>query len=146
MRVAVSVPLYPPVSLVGAWVSTHQCLAAVVAAGHTVDVVPYMRGQGDQQYGLDGVQVRPGLFFPEMADGADLILSHLGDDQQASRLAKEMGIPSVRMVHGRPMNGHNLDDDLAVFNSHTLARTVQWKGPQIEIGRASCRERVSSPV
>lgn len=131
MRIAAHLPLYPPGSRVGAWLSTHLCLAEMVRRGHRVDVVTFLGGGSDDithAYGLDGVQVHPRAPFDPIADGADVILSHLGDRGLASRWAKDHGIPSVRMVHGIPGPDHVIDDDLVVFNSESLRKAVNWPG------------------
>lgn len=120
-------PLYPPASRVGAWLATHACLAELARLGHQVDVVPFLMSGDTWAYVLDGVNVHPRARFDEIATGCDLVLSHLGDDGMASRWAKANDVPSVRMVHGIPQPHHHLDDDLAVFNSRSLADAVGWK-------------------
>lgn len=93
--------------------------------GHQVDVVTYL--QGGWAYVLDGVAVHPGADWDEIASGCDVVVSHLGDDQLASKWAKCTKTPSVRMVHGEPRAGHVLDDTLAVFNSESLKRSVGYR-------------------
>src|SRR5436190_1677808 len=41
MRVRVVVPMYPPYSLVGSWLTTHEFMRDLVAHGHRVDVTAY---------------------------------------------------------------------------------------------------------
>lgn len=125
MRIAARLPLYPPSSRVGSWLSTHLCLAHMAELGHQVDVVTYL--QGGYAYVLDGVTVHPGASWEDLAGGCDVVVSHLGDDQAASKWAKANGVPSVRMVHGEPRPGHVLDDTLAVFNSQSLKRHVGYR-------------------
>lgn len=126
MKIAAVVPLYPPNSRVGAWLATHACLAGMVARGHQVDVVTYLSA-GGYAYDLDGVRVHPNCPLELVASDADVVVSHLGDDRQASTWAKAAGTPSVRMVHGIPRRHQVLDDDLAVFNSASLAEVVPHK-------------------
>lgn len=130
MKILAHLPLYPPSSLVGAWISTHQCLLGLHARGHEVEVSTYLAGMG-WPYELEGIPVHP--HRPLDLDGVDVVVSHLGDRQEASRAAKAAGVPSVRMVHGVPVAGQVLDDDLAVFNSCSLAELVGWPGEQIVV-------------
>lgn len=133
MRVVANLPLYPPGSRVGAWISTHECLAALVERGHDVHVITYLHTP-PFPYDLDGVHVHSRAELGEVAAAADVIVSHLGDDQQASAYAHEAGIPSVRMVHGTPAANHRLvDGELAVFNSASLAGEVRWPGRQVVV-------------
>lgn len=131
MKIAASVPMYPPSSRVGAWLATHACLAGMVARGHEVDVVTYL--DDGFAYVLDGVRVHPGCALYEVALDADVIVSHLGDNQQASMWAKRNGKRSVRMVHGIPERHHVLADDLVVFNSQSLADAVGWTGRSVVV-------------
>lgn len=131
MRIVAATPLYPPASRVGAWLTTHEFLAAAVAAGHDVEVVTSLAAASFGRYVLDGVGVQPGGNLGDAISSADVVVSHLGDDQKASRLARSLGVPSVRMVHGIPAPAHVLDDDLAVFNSASLATAVGWAGDSI---------------
>lgn len=133
MRIAAALPLYPPNSRVGAWLATHACLAGMAARGHHVDVVTYLRGHMDHAYALDGVNVHPRCRIEQVAGDADIIVSHLGDNQEAARWARMVGKPTVRMVHGIPAAGQVLDDDLAVFNSETLRDAVGWDGPSVVV-------------
>lgn len=129
MKVAAHLPLYPPGSLVGAWLSTHQCLAGMADRGHQVKVTTYLSGPRFP-YTIDGVEVSPKA---PVDLGCDVMVSHLGDNQEASKAAKAAGVPSVRMVHGIPTANQRLDDDLAVFNSQSLADHVGWDGPSVVV-------------
>lgn len=131
MRILAHLPLYPPTSLVGAWLSTHQCLAALADRGHQVEVSTYLASGPPWTYSHEGVDVFPRR--PLDLTGIDLVVSHLGDRQEASAAARAAGVPSVRMVHGVPLAGHVLDDDLAVFNSQSLADQVGWAGRQVVV-------------
>lgn len=132
MRVAAYVPRYPPGSLVGAWISTHEQLRGLADAGHTVEVVTTMSSQGE--YDHEGISV-----YPQYSDlrAADVVISHLGDKQQGARQAARWGVPSVRMVHGPTVDPIDklvqYPTALAVFASDALRDTIGWDGPQITI-------------
>lgn len=133
MRVSARLPQYPPSSRVGAFLATHALLASLVGRGHQVEVSTYVPGPIKHSYLIDGVYVHPMVPWPELAKRADLVVSHLGDDQEASTWATHHGVPSVRMVHGDPRPGDDLRDDLAVFNSQALADLVGWPGKQVVV-------------
>jgi hypothetical protein len=102
----------------------------MAARGHHVDVVTYLSSERQgYAYVLDGVRVHPGCPIDLVAQDADLVVSHLGDNQEAAAWARTVGKPVVRMVHGIPQAGQTLEgDDLAVFNSESLRATVGWSG------------------
>lgn len=136
VKILAVTPMYPPRSRVGAWLATHACLAHLVELGHQVDVISYLRTEaGPFPYELDGVQVHPAARIADQS--ADVVISHLGDNQEASAVAAEWGVPSVRMVHGSdPANAANLAATpcaLAVFNSSSLAAEVDYDGPAIVV-------------
>lgn len=132
MHVVAVTPLYPPESRVGAWLATHQCLLGLVAAGHTVEVVAFLCG--GPEYEHDGIRVRNGVkWIREAVSTADLVVSHLGDNDAAHELAVRRGVPSVKMVHGlAPVNQlrkykvHPVD--LLVFNSRSSRAAAEWEG------------------
>lgn len=131
MRVLAVIPQYPPRSRVGAWITTHEYLAALAARGHQVDVVAL--GLNSAPYTIDGVNVWP---RDSEVDAPDVVVSHLGDMHQGARIAQKVGCPSVRMVHGyHDDNATKLGQaggtDLAVFSSHALAAATGWDGPQL---------------
>lgn len=131
MRVLAVTPLYPPHSLVGSWLSTHLCLAHLADRGHDVEVVRYLGTH--RPYRLDGVSVLPKRLRHEAFARAELVVSHLGDNEMAARLAASHGIPLVRMVHS-PQPRARLDGAaLAVFNSHSLRDATGWDGPSIVV-------------
>ena len=138
MKIGAVTPLYPPGSRVGSWLSTHECLRVLVAAGHDVVANPAM-GADPDEYVLDGVRVVPGAWrMDEVIAGADLVISHLGDPGHAHKAALARGIPSVRMVHGiigqdalRQMVG--FPPDLLVFNSESSAETARHRCPHIVV-------------
>lgn len=133
MRILAVVPLYPPNSRVGAWLSTHECLAYMATRGHQVDVVTLL-GNHDP-YVHDGITVTAArtVDIDTAIAGSDVVVSHLGDDQKTHRCAVARGVPSVRMVHGEsgPGAAGLAGAALAVFNSHALARFIGWDGPQV---------------
>jgi hypothetical protein len=96
--VAAVVPLYVPQSRVGAWLSTHEYLKGMVAAGHTVRVCSFL-AKGDP-YEFEGVEVWRGQNHLEaVVKGSNVVVSHHGDNGVAPVLAKQRGIPSVRIFH-----------------------------------------------
>lgn len=105
----------------------------MAARGHHVDVVTYLDANPGHAYVLDGVHVHPHCPLELVASDADVIVSHLGDNQQASAWAKTVGKPSVRMVHGMPLRHHVLNDDLTVFNSNSLAAAVPHQGRSVVV-------------
>lgn len=126
MLIVAATPLYPPSSRVGAWLATHDFLAALVMCGHDVRVVPYMAGH--HPYELDGVKVlRRGTPFPD----ADVYISHSGDIGELHHYAKRVGTPSVRMVHGRSPDKALDGAALVVFNSQANATAHSWGGRHV---------------
>lgn len=128
LRVHAHLPLYPPHSLVGAWLTTHEFMAAIAGRGHDVRVSTYLGGF-PWPYEIDGVQVSRAQRV-DLA-GADVAISHLGDDQATSRAARLAGIPSVRMLHGVPGPKDRIADDLVVANSRSLLALSSWSGPAV---------------
>lgn len=131
MRILAVTPLYPPASLVGAWITTHEFLRDLVARGHSVDVVQTLNRQ--RPYVHEGVHVHSGRSeLRRLGDDADVIISHAGDDGSAARFAADRGIPSVRMAHGRISDPVILEGAaLVVFNSANLAASTGYTGPSI---------------
>ena len=133
LRVVAVTPLYPPVSLVGAWLATHEFLRHLAAHGHDVNVVTYA---DTKTYEHEGVKVWPRTCNPDdVLAGCDLMLNHLGDNQQAAGEAEHRGLPLVRMVHGWLTHAADMLADhpvaLAVFNSHNLADSIPHTCPSI---------------
>lgn len=122
-------PLYPPGSRVGAWLATHEFLAAMADRGHYVEVVPSLSRPGST-YDLDGVHVRTLKSLHGCIRKADVVLSHLGDRGSTHRKALGLGKPSVRMIHGgnidvRQLNGAALVVCNSEATKHLLGR---WSG------------------
>ena len=128
LRIQARLPLYPPHSRVGAWLTTHEFLSALADRGHDVRVSTYLGGFL-WPYEIDGVQVTRSSSI-DLA-GADVAVSHLGDDQATSRAARLAGVPSVRMLHGVPTPTDRLADDLVVANSRSLLALSGWSGPSV---------------
>lgn len=136
MRIVAVLPAYPPRSRVGAFLATHEFLAYLHTRGHHVDVLQRVRN--NPIYTFEGVTVGPGVSKPVLDNAiavADLVVSHVGDDGVAARLAAKWSKPSVRLVHGHHPDNHDrlAGATLAVFNSQHLAREVGWDGPQTVI-------------
>ena len=105
MIVAAALPDYPPRSRVGAWLATHEFLAALVANGHTVRAVA-LNGRPFETYEHDGVVVSAmarGFDLDRAIRTADLVVSHCGDNGAAARTAARHNKPSVRFAHGEPV-------------------------------------------
>lgn len=133
MRVAAIVPAYPPRSLVGAWVATHQFLAHLASCGHHVDV--FTMRDHNTVVSLDGVTIGAAT-NPVMIDAAvamaDVVVSHVGDTDKPAALAAKWNKPNVRMAHGQITDPAVLDDAaLVVFNSRNLAESVDCPSPWI---------------
>jgi glycosyltransferase involved in cell wall biosynthesis len=93
-------------------------------------VIPYLYPAAN--YELDGIAVhgKPGALY----DQADLVISHLGDNQQAARAAAARGLPSVRMAHSDPVQKGALDGAaLVVCNSQATRAALGWAGPTIVV-------------
>jgi hypothetical protein len=128
MRVAAITPLYPPDSRVGAWISTHECLAALVRAGHEVEVCSSM-GRGSA-YEWEGVTVWPGREQADaMCANADVVVSHFGDTGLGNLLARQNGVPSVQILHAVPTQPQvrvfiRKPPDLVVFVAESLVSSL----------------------
>lgn len=133
MNVLAVIPLYPPGSLLGSWISTHECLRHLAELGHDVVVLQGMRLPA---YDHEGVRViGRGEDLARWVSWADVVISHLGDNQVAARMARRLRTPSVRMVHShRPSMDRLLTGDaLAVFNSEHLKAAARWRGSAIVV-------------
>lgn len=135
MKVVGVLPLYPPKSMVGAWISTHACLAHLAQAGHDVSAVTTLARF--PVYELDGVTVHPRAHLRTATQGVDVIVSHLGDRGQGAHRARQVGARSVRMVHGAVPDATALlaagPTDLVVWNSQATAEATDWWGPAITV-------------
>ena len=116
MKVLGVTPLYPPMSRVGAWLSTHECLRRLAERGHEVHVRTVFTPLG---YTIDGVSVL-GKWDNSVA-GYDVVVSHHGDEVSRVRnLCAAAGVPHVTMVHGV---SDSIDvDGLVVWNSESSRR------------------------
>lgn len=125
MNLYAALPNYPPHSLVGAWVTTHEFLAHMVRRGHSVRVLSlsgrFSKPDGEA-YEHDGVQVQVSAsHLNPRADidvrDADVCLYHLGDD----RTLRALRGPIVGMSHAPGIDGMSrCVGDLVVANStHT---------------------------
>ncbi len=137
MKITAVTPLYPPGSLVGAWLATHEMLLSCAARGHDVRVVTSLaNGPG---YVHDGIQVENGTkWIREAVLEADVVVSHLGDQGTAHELAVKRGVPSVRIVHGLASpNQLKLcrvyPAALMVWNAESSMHAARWDGPSIVV-------------
>lgn len=120
MKVLGVTPLYPPASRVGAWLSTHECLAHLARQGHDVKVAVQL-GRSAAPYHLDGVEVHVGAGWIErLVPESDVVISHLGDSGRAQAAAVDYRVPSVRMAHGGVISDTQIAAaSLVVWNSDT---------------------------
>jgi hypothetical protein len=123
MHVGAVVPNYPPHSLVGSWLTTHEFLRHLVTRGHQVRVSTY-RGHHPPLI-HDGVRVVADQHCRRVGR-PDVIVGHAGDDGSAAIVAEREGVPLVLMVHG---------GDPAMLRTRlepaALARQVAWSGPSV---------------
>lgn len=125
MKILAVTPRYPSSSMVGAWIATHSLLRHLVDCGH--QATAYQSLALDETYEIDGVTVHSArkadghLTAAELADDADVVLSHCGDGGFGLEVAQVAGKPSVRLFHG---GDHVGPGDLIVFNSYSSARPV----------------------
>lgn len=132
MRVRGVIPLYPPYSLIGSWLSTHELLAHLVRQGHDVEVWAYSCALG-APCEHDGVRVATSARHLSSAR-PDVIVGHAGDDGSAAEVATRLGVPLVLMAHGGEPNKIRerlRPAQLVVFNAHAFAYDVAHDGPQI---------------
>lgn len=127
MKILAYLPLYPPHSLVGAWITTHEYLAELTRHGHEVDVVTFLAER--PTYDLDGVTVHGRRHRPTTHH--ELVVGHAGDRGHAERIAA--GRPLVTMVHGGNIAGAAAlrSSALLVFNSEHLAGSTPHTAPSI---------------
>lgn len=125
LNIVAVLAVYPPASLVGAWLATHQYLAHAASLGHDVTVLTTFDSNGPatyEPYELDGVKVRQRArdeATNELVAAADVIVSHCGNDE-GGRLAALNMKPSVRFAHGSPIKDVGDGVDLVIFNSEWL--------------------------
>lgn len=132
MKVVAATPLYPPGSLVGAWLTTHEFLRHLASRGHDVSVIQCLSRTASYEH--EGVTVhgrQPDT--DQLLAGADVIVSHLGDNGHAAKIARRTGTPSVRMIHSHHTDAAQrlMGTTLAVFNSEHLLERSKWGGPSL---------------
>src|SRR5690606_37799857 len=113
----------------------HRCLVHLAQRGHEVKVVTLLASKSYEHEGISVLGGRQSM--GELVRRADVTISHLGDNGRCSAAADLLGVPAVRMVHGRvPAMCRKLDRHhtaLAVFNSHAFRSDVAWDGPSIVV-------------
>lgn len=140
MRVLAMLHLYPPTGNAGAEWAMHTLLAALVKAGHVVDVLIIEPSAIEQPYTLDGVRVHPrrgkGDPFEWLLDDArrpQVIVTHLMNTPRATVLGEMYGVPVVHVLH----NDHDNERSwlqrrpaLVVYNSEWVQRACLgwWEG------------------
>jgi hypothetical protein len=135
--VAAVLPLYVPESRIGAWLSTHECLKALVVAGHTVRVCAFL-AKG-VPYEFEGVEVWRGQNHVQaVVAESDVVVSHHGDNGVAPVLAKQQGIPSVRIFNAdvAKVSKRNVrlnPPDLSVFVAEWMRDDVAVPGRTVVV-------------
>lgn len=137
MRVLAMLHLYPPTGNAGAEWAMHTLLAALVKAGHNVDVLIIEPSAIGEPYTLDGVRVHPrrgkGDPFEWLLDDGrrpNVIVTHLMNTPRATVLGEMYGIPVVHVLH----NDHDNErswlvrrPNLVVYNSEWVQRScLDW--------------------
>lgn len=135
MRIVALLPLYPPRSLVGAWITTHEYLAHMVTRGHQATVVQTI--SAEPAYTIDGVEVVGRKVMPHLhqyLSVADVVITHLGGAAGIDREVARYDVPTVRLAHGADIDLERLQGAaLIVWNSESLRDQVGWDGPQIVV-------------
>src|SRR4051794_6060661 len=110
-------PRYPPASLVGAWMSTHEVLKHLQGAGWRIHVRTIdLRTKAHTYEGIEVDKLEHHMIGRTIAElGADLVLSHLGDSGEPHRIALQRRVPSVKMVHSIPRSRDDYAHGGAVF-------------------------------
>jgi hypothetical protein len=126
VRVLAVLAAYPPRENIGSWIMTHEMLRALVARGHSADVV--LTGQPGDPYELDGVRVWPHTGPRDawrFVRDANVIVSHVDAGSGASTITQMTGVPMVAVCHNaRPetvMLLRSRPAALLVFNSNSTA-------------------------
>lgn len=131
MKILAILPLYPPHSLVGSWLSTHQLLRHVAK---THDVQVGITRSRIRPYIFEGVDVSSIRFEPEILEAmraAEVLITHAGDNGKAARLSRHLGVAHMRMVHGQETE---LDTaDLVVFNAEATREAMDCPVPSIVV-------------
>lgn len=134
MRVLAVTPLYPPHSLVGAWLATHRLLRHLVERDHEVTAFAYLASNAGG-WDHEGVRVRTGKHGMtagrNLARSTDLVISHVGDGGRGRSLAQLGGVPNVQLQHGAVSKVHS--PDLAVFNAQWVRSAVRHDCPSIVV-------------
>ena len=93
------VPRYPPASLVGSWMSTHEVLKHLQGRGFRVHVRTIdLRQQPIIHEGIEVDKLQHHQTGRAIADlEADIVPSHLGDTGEPHRIALQHRVASVRM-------------------------------------------------
>lgn len=133
LSVVAVTPLYPPASLVGAWLSTHQCLRSLVARGHQVTAAQCVGRM--RAYEHEGVTVVSSLrgrsHILELVRRADVVISHANDAHGIMAAVEATDTPHVRMAHGAGSRVNGAD--LLIFNSEALRAATPHDGASIVI-------------
>lgn len=132
MRAVALVHFYPPYRLAGSETMLHTMLQALNQAGHEVHAVSTSMPESPEQWEFGGIHAYrasgPGAGPNKVRDlNPDVILTHHDHAPLAIFTARELGIPSVFLVHNdmdmnKPVLA--LQPDLTVFNTEWIARKM----------------------
>lgn len=128
-------PRYPPDSLVGSWMSTHEVLKHLQARGFRIHVRTIdLRTQPHTYEGIEVDKLQHHMVGRTIHElRADIVLSHLGDTGEPHRIALQQKVPSVKMVHSVPKSKDEYARGaaLCVFNAEATRAQMGWDGPAL---------------
>lgn len=126
----------------GAEMTMHEMAVALVDAGHDVMVLLSQTIEPNEDYILDGVLVKAYRSRKDMSQYVpltDVVISHLGQSEQAAILAKMWRKKMIHLVHNThdlTWNAMRTGCDLAVYNT-------EWVK---EASPVNCRSMVLHPA
>lgn len=127
----------------GAWITTHEFLAAAARAGHRVAVISTL--QHGNSYVIDDVHVLP-LNGSTVDDAwsaasphAHVVVTHIGSADDCTQRARDAGIPTVRFAHGLTKEWADVHGDVVIFNSESL------QAEAADLGHVPARSEVLQP-
>lgn len=130
-------PRYPPASLVGSWMSTHEVLKHLQGCGFRIHVRTIdMRTKPHTYEGVEVDRLEHHMIGQTIHElGADLVLSHLGDSGEPHRIAMQRRVPSVKMVHSVPRSREDYAHGAAllVFNAEATRAQMEWSGASVVV-------------
>lgn len=133
MRAVALIHFYPPYRMAGSETMLHTMLQALKAAGHDVHAVSTSMPESPEEWEFGGIRAyrasAPGAGPAKVRElNPDVIISHHDHAPLAIFTARELGVPSVFVMHNsfdmnRPILA--MQPDLTVFNTEWIAREFQ---------------------